>query len=147
MFDLFKALPSAIEITDTYNVNPKSDVIHTCIAEKQKISSTIARGFRSAALAFTLEFVVISILDDSILFVDRCMDRKKEPKFVKRMFWNQLIDYGFEINVKKKLFNDSIELKFIIDGEEFKTLFHSHKSKDSDERMSEKTLSFLLGKI
>ena len=63
------------------------------------------------------------------------------------MFWNEIVDYDFKITVKKKKFYDEVELSYSIDNKGTTLSFTKHKSKDSENRMSENTLSFILDKI
>ena len=127
-----------------YNVEPTSDLIcsyyrETDITTRKTVLRTLIPVLSS--LFTSRELVLITILKDSILFIDI-----PQMKFSKRMFWNEIVDYDFKITVKKKKFYDEVELSYSIDNKGTTLSFTKHKSKDSEYRMSENTLSFLLDK-
>ena len=128
-----------------YNVEPTSDLICSYYRETDITTrKTVLRMLIPAlSTVFTsMELVLITILKDSILFIDI-----PQMKFSKRMFWNEIVDYDFKITVKKKKFYDEVELSYSIDNKGTTLSFTKHKSKDSENRMSENTLSFILDKI
>jgi hypothetical protein len=132
-----------IDKVNKYNINPKSEVRHIYVAERKKISTEIFKGGISVlGQVLSQEFVIMAVLEDSIIFID-----KDDKKFSERMFWSDTSKYSFEIKVDKKYFGAEIIIKFTIAGKLIKTVFWKDKSKDSDERISEKTLSFLLSQI
>jgi hypothetical protein len=127
-----------------YNVEPTSDLIcsyyrETDITTRKTVLRTLIPVLSS--LFTSRELVLITILKDSILFIPIA-----SKSLTKRMFWNEIVDYDFKIMVKKKKFYDEVELSYSIDNKGTTLSFTKHKSKDSEYRMSENTLSFLLGK-
>jgi hypothetical protein len=127
-----------------YNVEPTSDLIcsyyrETDITTRKTVLRTLIPVLSS--LFTSRELVLITILKDSILFIPIA-----SKSLTKRMFWNEIVDYDFKITVKKKKFYDEVELSYSIDNKGTTLSFTKHKSKDSEYRMSENTLSFLLGK-
>ena len=127
-----------------YNVEPTSDLIcsyyrETDITTRKTVLRTLIPVLSS--LFTSRELVLITILKDSILFIPIA-----SKSLTKRMFWNEIVDYDFKIMVKKKKFYDEVELSYSIDNKGTTLSFTKHKSKDSEYRMSENTLSFLLDK-
>jgi len=127
-----------------YNVEPTSDLIcsyyrETDITTRKTVLRTLIPVLSS--LFTSRELVLITILKDSILFIPIA-----SKSLTKRMFWNEIVDYDFKITVKKKKFYDEVELSYSIDNKGTTLSFTKHKSKDSEYRMSENTLSFLLDK-
>ena len=127
-----------------YNVEPTSDLIcsyyrETDITTRKTVLRTLIPVLSS--LFTSMELVLITILKDSILFIPIA-----SKSLTKRMFWNEIVDYDFKITVKKKKFYDEVELSYSIDNKGTTLSFTKHKSKDSEYRMSENTLSFLLDK-
>ena len=127
-----------------YNVEPTSDLIcsyyrETDITTRKTVLRTLMPVLSS--LFTSRELVLITILKDSILFIPIA-----SKSLTKRMFWNEIVDYDFKITVKKKKFYDEVELSYSIDNKGTTLSFTKHKSKDSEYRMSENTLSFLLDK-
>ena len=128
-----------------YNVEPTSDLICSYYRETDITTrKTVLRMLIPAlSVLFTSrELVLITILKDSILFIPIA-----SKSLTKRMFWNEIVDYDFKITVKKKKFYDEVELSYSIDNKGTTLSFTKHKSKDSENRMSENTLSFILDKI
>ena len=128
-----------------YNVEPTSDLIcsyyrETDITTRKTVLRTLIPVLSS--LFTSRELVLITILKDSILFIPIA-----SKSLTKRMFWNEIVDYDFKITVKKKKFYDEVELSYSIDNKGTTLSFTKHKSKDSENRMSENTLSFILDKI
>jgi hypothetical protein len=127
-----------------YNVEPTSDLIcsyyrETDITTRKTVLRTLMPVLSS--LFTSRELVLITILKDSILFIPIA-----SKSLTKRMFWNEIVDYDFKITVKKKKFYDEVELSYSIDNKGTTLSFTKHKSKDSEYRMRENTLSFLLDK-
>jgi hypothetical protein len=144
MFGKKKAISEAIE---KFNTNPRSEIVSSHYAERKKISTEIMKGLSPAMSAFSIEFILIVILKDGILFIDYEL---KNPKFVKRMFWNQIDEFSFTVESKTiglLGWGKQIELNFLIDHQKYKTVLKNHEYKDSDTQMSEQTLSFLQDKI
>lgn len=131
-------------VIEKYNVEPTSDLIcsyyrETDITTRKTVLRTLIPVLSS--LFTSRELVLITILKDSILFIPIA-----SKSLTKRMFWNEIVDYDFKITVKKKKFYDEVELSYSIDNKGTTLSFTKHKSKDSEYRMSENTLSFLLDK-
>jgi len=131
-----------------YNVEPTSDLIcsyyrETDITTRKTVLRTLIPAL--SVLFTSRELVLITILKDSILFID--ISQINDLDTSKRMFWNEIVDYDFKITVKKKKFYDEVELSYSIDNKGTTLSFTKHKSKDSEYGMSENTLSFLLDKI
>jgi hypothetical protein len=143
-----------IERIDSINTNPKSAVLK--IYGKEIHHSNTRRFLKEGlwlvsswlwAIAMTQSQILIAVLEDSIIFAS--VDDNGENSFHKRMFWNDINKYKFEVKVKKFIAT-RIRLSFELNGKQYTTDEFTKKKKNKwnhDSIMTENILNFLLEKI
>lgn len=122
--------------------NTKSELISYHHCEIRKTSSQILKGLSPTMLAFTFDDIYLIILEDSVIFSSNIYDSST----VNRMFWNEIDDYEFKVKINKKLFGKEVVITFNYNNKGCKVMLVEGK-KDTNSRISQKTLSFLLSKI